>query len=87
MKEETKKKLVSMARSQLGGAEDNLYRAQRSFNGMTAEQLAMQHGESGRTRQSILDAYAADVESWRDVLTDLGVEPVACTTPAFQKEF
>lgn len=35
---------------------DSLERAQRSFKGMTEQQLLQMHGASGRTRQEILDS-------------------------------
>lgn len=36
---------------------DDLYRARRSFRGLSTTQMQEQHGQSGRTRQQILDDY------------------------------
>ena len=36
---------------------DDLYRARMSFRGMTAKQMQEQHGNSGRTRQQVLDGH------------------------------
>ena len=36
---------------------DDLYRAQMSFNGLSEESMKKQHGQSGRTRQQVLDGY------------------------------
>ncbi|KKM60569.1 hypothetical protein LCGC14_1540550 [marine sediment metagenome] len=36
---------------------DDLYRAELSFRGMTAEAMGEQYGRSGQTRQQILDEY------------------------------
>lgn len=36
---------------------DDLYRARAAFRGMSATQMAEQHGQSGRTRQEILAEY------------------------------
>ena len=39
--------------------DDSLERAELEFCGLTAEQMAVQHGASGRTRQQVLDGYRA----------------------------
>lgn len=36
---------------------DDLYRAKASFKGMSSQQMNEQHGQSGKTRQQILDGY------------------------------
>jgi hypothetical protein len=36
---------------------DDLYRAECAFAGMTQKQMQEQHGQSGRTRQQIIDGY------------------------------
>jgi hypothetical protein len=43
---------------------DDLFRAKLAFKGMTPEEMQGQHGQSGFTRQSILDGY---VQRERDV--------------------
>ncbi len=39
---------------------DDLERARAVFRGMTADQMAEQHGQSGYTRQQLLDGYVAE---------------------------
>lgn len=41
----------------LRSRDDSLERAQHAFRRMTPEQMKEQHGESGLTRQEILDGY------------------------------
>ncbi len=36
---------------------DNLYRAQMAFKGLSATEMQKQYGESGRTRQAIIDGH------------------------------
>ena len=36
---------------------DDLYRAQHTFRGLSPDDLKEQHGQSGKTRQQILDEY------------------------------
>ena len=36
---------------------DNFARAQRAFRNCTAEEMAQEYGQSGETRQQILDGY------------------------------
>ena len=38
---------------------DDLYRAKRAFSGYTPKEMQEQHGQSGQTRQQILDEYEA----------------------------
>ena len=38
---------------------DDLYRAKRAFSGYTPKEMQEQHGQSGQSRQEILDGYAA----------------------------
>lgn len=38
---------------------DDLARAKLSFKGLSAEQMQMEHGRSGQTKQEILDGYQA----------------------------
>ena len=44
-------KFIEMHRS------DDLYRAKSAFRGCTKEQMQEQHGNSGQTRQQIVDGY------------------------------
>ncbi len=49
---------IQYIRNALGRARgDDLERAECAFRGMTAEELDEQYGQSGRTRQQILDEY------------------------------
>lgn len=36
---------------------DNLYRCRSMFRGLTAEQMQLEHGQSGKTRAAILAEY------------------------------
>ena len=55
MREET---LIRKAiERQLGDAQDNAYRARAAFKHMTPDDMAQQHGHSGRTRADILREY------------------------------
>jgi hypothetical protein len=38
---------------------DDSYRAKLAFKGMTHQQMQEKHGQSGKTRQQILDGYLA----------------------------
>jgi len=49
-----KQKAISILKSTMG---DDAYRARMSFAGCTPEQMKQQYGESGKTRQEILDGY------------------------------
>jgi len=40
-----------------GARGDDLYRASAAFRGMTLYQMNEQYGESGKTRQQIIDGY------------------------------
>ena len=51
------KKLVLQGLGRLRG--DDHLRARAAFRGMTPEQMKAQHGQSGRTRQQVLDDYEA----------------------------
>ncbi len=39
---------------------DDLERARRAFNGLSPEQMQENYGQSGRTRQEILDEYVRE---------------------------
>lgn len=49
-----KQRLIEVVGRSFG---DNLERAEMSFRGLTAEQMNQEYGESGRTRQQIVDEY------------------------------
>lgn len=51
------KLLRSAVANMVGNAEDNAYRARAAFKNYTPAQMQEQHGQSGRTRQAVLDAY------------------------------
>jgi len=55
------KKLVLQGLSTLRG--DNLERAEMAFRGLSVAQMQEQHGQSGETRQAILDGYREHVEA------------------------
>ena len=57
---EVKDTIINALESQLGRAQDNLFRARRAFNGMTDEQMSQYHGQSRRVRRDILEGY----EQW-----------------------
>jgi len=61
-----KDKILEVLRSRLGIDNDDLYRANGAFSRYTPEQMKEEHGQSGRSRQEILDAYkyaVSEVES------------------------
>jgi len=51
---------IKILRSAVGGCDDNLYRAKLSFQNHSPEEMQEQHGQSGQTRQQVLDGYIAD---------------------------
>lgn len=51
----TSKQITISALKQYKG--DDLYRATRAFAGYSKNQMQEQHGQSGQTRQEILDGY------------------------------
>lgn len=53
---------------QLGGALDNLHRAESAFRGAD---LSVQHGQSGQTRLQIIEGYKEEVERWQRALAEL----------------
>lgn len=56
-----KERVMKIVKSALGGAEDNLYRANMQFGKMTGKELAQEYGQSGRTCSEILEEYQAEV--------------------------
>lgn len=65
MNPDIKKDLRRAVQQMLGNAEDNLYRAKRSFTG---SDLSAQHGQSGKTRAEILAEYQEDYDRWQRAL-------------------
>lgn len=55
---------------------DDLYRAKAAFSRMSAKEMEKMHGESGKTRQQILDEYQAHTakceaaEAWLRALSE-----------------
>ncbi len=47
---------------------DDLERAERAFRGLSAKEMAEQHGQSGRTRQEVLDGYTAHRTAWNNAM-------------------
>ena len=39
---------------------DNLERAAAAFRGLTAEEMQLEHGQSGKTRAEVVEGYRAD---------------------------
>ena len=52
-----KDEVLKIVQNALGGAEDNLYRANMQFGKMTAKELEQEYGQSGNTCGSILSGY------------------------------
>jgi tryptophan 2,3-dioxygenase len=70
MKAETCKKIKQALENDLGNAADNLYRARSAFNGLSADAMEGQYGQSGETRQQILDGYQKWYDEAKSVLDD-----------------
>lgn len=49
--------ILEVLKKELGHAVDNLYRANLAFGGLSADEMQKEHGNSGETRQQILDTY------------------------------
>lgn len=62
MSPETIKAVIRALEQDLGNAEDNYYRASSAFKNCTPAQMDAEYGQSGETRQAILDGY----QQWRD---------------------
>lgn len=56
-----KEKLIKIVEGARG---DDLERAERAFGRFSQEQMKEEHGESGRTRAEILDAYKKERNEW-----------------------
>ena len=52
-----KDRVLLIVQRNVGAAHDNLNRARRMFNGMSAVQLNNEYGESGSTCAELLDKY------------------------------
>ena len=52
-----KEKVLDIVKSALGGAKDNLYRANMQFGKMTQKELGEEYGQSGRTCGDVLAVY------------------------------
>ena len=52
-----KEKVLDIVKSKLGGAEDNLARANMQFGSLTTEKLNLEYEQSGRTCGEILHGY------------------------------
>lgn len=60
--------IVYAVKAQLANAEDNLWRAESAFRGLPPSKMAEEYGESGQSRQSILDGYRAASARWKAAL-------------------
>jgi hypothetical protein len=72
MTKETKL-LVLDGLSRLRG--DDYERASRAFHGLTPEQMQEQHGQSGNTRQEILDSYRTHREAVDKAIAEVKAQP------------
>lgn len=65
-----KDKILRLIDNNLGGAQDNAYRARMQFGRMTPDQLDKEYGQSGRKCKDILAEYedavkeATDMKAW-----------------------
>lgn len=57
MTQTTKDAIIAALKADLGNAADNLCRASRAFSELSPDQMNSQYGQSGQTRQQILDGY------------------------------
>ena len=53
----TKDKVALIIQRSVSESEDNLYRAERQFEGMGSNQMKQPYGQSGQTCQEVLDRY------------------------------
>lgn len=53
-----------------GRIQDDLHRARAAFRGLTPEQMRERHGESGRSRSSILRGYEQRLRDFERALED-----------------
>ena len=58
-------------KARLDSARDNLHRASAAFRYLAPEQMAEQHGESGRTRADIVTGYEQEVMRWEQALDEV----------------
>lgn len=47
---------------------DDLYRATKAFEGFTAEEMQLEHGQSGKTRAKILEEYRQHDQAISDAI-------------------
>ena len=52
-----KEKVLEIVKNKLGGAEDDLARANMQFGSLTTEELDLEYGQSGRTCGEIFHEY------------------------------
>ncbi len=52
-----KNKVLEIVKNALGGAEDNLYRANLQFGRMTVDELSKEYGQSGNTCEDVMQGY------------------------------
>ncbi|HEX4841342.1 MAG TPA: hypothetical protein VFV60_04180 [bacterium] len=63
------KQIILSALQQYRG--DNYERAQSAFSGLTPTQMQEQHGQSGQTRQEILDGYRTHVKAVQQAIDEV----------------
>ena len=53
---------------------DDLYRAKAAFKGLSAKEMGMPHGQSGRTRQAVLDGYQSRDDEFAAAIAEISAE-------------
>lgn len=65
------KDIEEAVRGRLGQAQDDLYRARRAFSRISASDMNLEWGESGKSRASVLQNYEDENRRWEVALRDL----------------
>jgi len=63
-----KDKILDVLKSKLGVSSDDLYRATGAFSRYTQDQMKEEHGQSGRSREQILNAYKDSVSDCESMI-------------------
>ena len=61
-------KVIRAVEQMLGNSGDNLARAKLSFRQYSHQGMQEQHGQSGSSRQEVLDGYQKEYDEWVAVL-------------------
>lgn len=70
MSPQTKNAIIKALKADLSNAGDNLYRATTAFKHDTMEDMGREYGQSGQTRQQILDGYQKWHKEAREALQE-----------------